>query len=177
MKLVDIPTLDEYLENSDKSLLDNDIINIDDYKGLENNEIPSKYVGKFFLAGEAIITVINKETNNQFTYKVSKQQDNNNPDKFIWFVSVNSGYMEFQYIGLLFEKEHNMFDFRVSKRIINDLISVKSFDYLLSNYINNHKPHKNLHFYHIGKCCRCGRELTDSQSIILGIGPSCYQRL
>lgn len=177
MKVVDVLSIDEYLDNSNVHPLDTDTINVNDYKNLDNNEIPCKYVGKFFLAGDAIITVKNNETSNQFTFKVTKQQDKNNPEKFIWFVSVCRSYMEFSYIGLLVTREdspnNSSIDFKISKRISNDPISIQSFEYILRHYINSLTPHKNLHFYHIGKCCKCGRELTDAQSIILGIGPYC----
>ena len=31
----------------------------------------------------------------------------------------------------------------------------------------------NLIVYHVGKCGRCGKKLTDPESILTGLGPSC----
>ena len=51
---------------------------------------------------------------------------------------------------------------------------VVSFVWLLNN-IESLPPE--IHFYHEGRCGKCGRKLTHPESIETGYGPECYSRM
>jgi hypothetical protein len=47
---------------------------------------------------------------------------------------------------------------------------------ILDSVLYENYPH-DMHFYHIGICGICGRDLTDPYSIHIGIGPTCRKRV
>ena len=48
--------------------------------------------------------------------------------------------------------------------------------YTLYQTLLNNKLNPEMEIMHVGKCCACGRQLTDPESIKLGIGPHCGGR-
>ena len=44
-------------------------------------------------------------------------------------------------------------------------------------YMNDEDINTKVTLQHIGKCCKCGRKLTDPKSIELGIGPECAKAI
>lgn len=113
--------------------------------------IPHNKVLEFILAGNAEFTVKNDKTGNHRVYKVRKRKEPNT-----WYVFATSGYVGVinrESYGLLYR---GLEEFKqVFKLIVDDKIP------------------DNAKFYHIGKCCVCGRPLKDPESIELGIGPQC----
>lgn len=118
----------------------------------------------FILGGNALFTIKNPQTGNRFTFKVKKHKIND-----LFFVQVLTGPDIYEYIGLITKS-----NFRHSQksRISSDAQSVKVFDFLIKKATTNTLP-SFIEVWHEGKCCKCGRSLTDPESIQLGMGPQC----
>ena len=135
---------------------------------ISENRLKDAAVLDFILAGKAIFTVRNTETMNRFTYKVRASKDGK-----VYFVSVLTGTdnnTNYSYIGTIFDKTR--FVHTSKSKIKKDATSVLGFTYLFRHLLK-----KDLDpcytFYHEGRCGRCGRRLTDPESIESGYGPEC----
>ena len=118
----------------------------------------------FILGGNALFTIKNPKTNNRFTYKVKKHKIQD-----LFFVQVLTGPDIFEYFGLI---KNSNFRHSQKSRISDEAQSVKVFDFLITKLQNNNLLDF-IEIWHEGKCCKCGRTLTDPTSIELGIGPQC----
>lgn len=116
---------------------------------------------EFILAGKAEFTVENEKTGNHRTYYVRKANANNKG--VLWFVSLARK----QYIGTIIEEVFYP----------NGMCSkpAKEFGQVFRTIISRRLP-EYAKFYHLGKCGRCHRQLTDPESIELGIGPECRKK-
>ena len=124
---------------------------------------------KFIMAGKAIFTLHNEDSNVRFTYKVEQADD-----KSCYFVSLLTGCdnsHNYSYIGIL--RDGNFYSTKKTKVKV-DSPSFRGADWLFNKAMKSPAqlpaPMK---FYHIGCCGRCGRPLTVPASIINGIGPEC----
>lgn len=123
-------------------------------------------VERFIYAGRAMFTLKSRKTGRDFTYKLTK-------GTHYVFVSVESGgYMKWQNVGR----------FKPYQLPKVDLPSVAtSFKSLLwfLHALNDRRTDllDQIEFKHLGKCGRCGRPLTDSESIDRGIGPDCWEKM
>lgn len=126
---------------------------------------------KFILNSEknnngAPFTVRSKETGKDFTFKISRNEWNGN--RFT-HVKVEVGYMEFKYLGHYRNGALNR------KGQIIDSTSAKAISWILRNIEqeNFEKVDELVEFFHLGKCVKCGKDLTDATSIEIGLGPIC----
>lgn len=130
-------------------------------------------VYNFVTGGKAFFTIVSDVTKKHFTYKVVKIEGTE--DKF--YVSVMRGTdneNSYSYIGLL-NISNGSFSHTRNSKVSKDDIRFKAFDYF-NNGLRNKKIANNLSFSHAGKCCKCGRKLTNPKSISTGIGPECSKR-
>jgi hypothetical protein len=82
------------------------------------------------------------------------------------------------YMGLLNEKKE-FFTTRGSK-VGRNSVSFRSFQWLLkaaTEWELGRDQYPNVEVYHEGYCGRCGRTLTDPQSIERGFGPECAKKV
>ncbi len=124
----------------------------------------------FIMAGNSTVTFKSLTSGKHFTYKVKRAKDKN-----IRFVSVLYGdnNSDYQYIGCIFDKG----DFRHTKgsKVGKDSLSFKGFLWAW-NHLRTLKIPDTLEVWHEGRCGKCGRKLTEPESIELGIGPVCRNR-
>lgn len=140
------------------------------------NKVPLTKPLEFILAGKAIFTVLNTNTGNHLTYKVTKCKDRN-----LWWVAVfhgtnNDDSRSYRYIGTLFNDKG--FAHTKGSKVSKDAPSFKVFSWLMLHLhpLNQIKrPH--IEVYHEGRCGRCGARLTVPESIKRGIGPICKNLL
>lgn len=128
-------------------------------------------IKSFLLSGKAKFTVESLKTNKHYTYRVVKCDD-----KDMYFVSVNTEYEAYMFIGNMWaDTDLTDFKFMKSKKLREDSDpqSVVVFKFIIERYLMSDNPHKDIVFYHHGKCGRCGRKLTTPESIKLGLGPYC----
>jgi len=116
----------------------------------------------FVIAGRATFTLENARTGERFTYKVSKAR---NVER--WSVKVLTGpdnNQDYKYIGSIYEKK---FRPRIQS------MSALWFERLIKVLYSDESLAQNMKMYHMGKCGRCGRNLTVPASIEAGYGPEC----
>lgn len=133
-------------------------------------EINNDNVKTFMLGGKAIFSVLNLITGNHVTYKINRvrpKQHGETPDK-IWFVSTCYGYDKFTCIGRIIDDK-----FIPSSKMDPEGKSVKGFSIIWKRYCQNMNPMDNVKILHSGKCSRCGRLLTEPESLRIGMGKYC----
>lgn len=122
----------------------------------------------YILAGNAISTFKNIETNNRYTFKIRLSKD-----KRVYFVSVLYGpnnEFDYLYIGII--RNSNNFAWTSGSKVKENDLRVKVFKYLFHHILKNDLP-ECIEVWHEGRCGRCGRILTVPKSIEIGIGPEC----
>jgi len=132
----------------------------------------AKRVRDFMRGGKATFTVRSKKTGVRFTYKVTTPKGDAHAVYFVRVLTGPDNYTNYKYIGYV---RGGTFTHGGAKAKAGpDAPSVVAFAYThkAANGSNETLPEA-LEFRHAGKCCCCGRKLTDPLSIELGIGPVC----
>lgn len=126
----------------------------------------------YITAGNATFTIRSRKTGTRFTYRVRRSKD----EKPMHFVSVLAGPQNehhYEFLGTIFNDgvyRHG----RKSRYMATSPCSV-AFAYLMDNL--SRLASTQLDFYPSAHCCACGRLLTTPESVALGIGPECGNRL
>lgn len=126
------------------------------------------YRKAYILGGNARFTLVSPKSGLRITYRVEKAE--NNPE--LYFVSVLVGpdnTRDYAYLGTLTER--GGFKHGSKSKISRDAPSTKAFAWLSDNLYD-----PRVEVWHLGKCSRCGRDLTDPASIQRGLGPVCAER-
>ena len=121
---------------------------------------------QFVLGGKAIFTIDNGK-GKHYTFSVKRKENR-------WFVSLLTGpdnSNDFTYIGMLNERG-NFFLTKASKMTL-DSVPVKVFSWSIKVMQGESTLPEGYSIRHEGKCCRCGRRLTNPESLDTGIGPEC----
>ena len=130
-------------------------------------------IAAFLFAGRAKFTLVSTATGARFTYRVTKAEAEDGP----WFVSVLSGpdnEADFSYMGCIFPDKPGRVIHTRKSRVTADAPSAKALAWYLSQLEGaNEDALGKVEFWHSGTCGRCGRELTDPESIETGLGPVC----
>ena len=113
-----------------------------------------------------VFTIKSKKTGTEYSYKISRSEYNG-----YWYTNVKVEGPNRNFIYLGWYKEGKLFRGRkvvdtpsaLAIAFILRMIELKRFAYL----------NEKLELFHSGKCVICGKMLTDSNSIKLGIGPVC----
>lgn len=149
-------------------------------EGARHQMADAKLVERFVLGGNATFTLQSVATGKRFTYKVSTPNDFN-PDRPIWFVNVLTGQdndHDFSYVGQIkragisYRYEHG----RKARMAMSAPAMVAFIWWSRHMFERDHMP-EGVEFWHEGRCGACGRKLTVPESIELGFGPDCAERL
>lgn len=133
----------------------------------------------FFLGGKAIFTIDNGKEGSEhkrFTYKIVKKTK----DKYInYFVrlltgSDNSNPTCYTYLGMLLPNKHMVITTRASKYNMQSPPVIALNWAMRKIMLCETFPGKS-GVMHEGRCARCGRRLTVSESIQSGFGPECRE--
>lgn len=132
-----------------------------------NNIIQNQYLEKYIFAGNAYFTLTSKKTNCHYTYNIYRKK--NSP---LWFVKIHDGHSHV-YSGYI-KKINGVYRYykgAAGTYTMNDnrILSLMWF----IRHINDADIDTKVTLQHTGKCCKCGRKLTDPKSIELGVGPEC----
>lgn len=115
-------------------------------------------------------TVVSKKTNKDFTFKVA-----NKSWKGVTYthVSVETEYLNFKYLGTFFNGKI------FHKRQVINSPSALAIAWLLCKVQENKFDllDESVEILHLGNCIRCGRTLTDAESIKRGLGSECAKNL
>ena len=128
---------------------------------------------KFFLAGNATLTLKSAKTKLHFTYKVRKPTETS--PHFVALLRGPDNETDYSFLGTIFDPTKPIVHSKKS-RISTDTMSWKAFQWAW-DWIRNGKIPEALEIWHEGKCCRCGRTLTVPESIANGIGPECIKHV
>ncbi len=145
---------------------------------MENNggsNLSPEHFERFALAGNAVFTLVGKSS--RFTYKICKAPEKEGYPP-TWFVKVLTGPQnesDYQYVGMLRRDVFGGSYRHGSKsKISEDAPSIKAFRWTWERVVcQGQRDLKVLEIWHVGKCGKCGRPLTDPQSIATGLGPVC----
>ena len=116
--------------------------------------------------GGAAFTVRSKVTGKDFTFKINRSEFNG---KFYTHVKVEKEYLNFVYLGSYFNggmfKKRQLVKTPAALAIawVLKMIENQKFDILKEG----------VELMHLGNCLKCGRTLTDADSIQMGLGPVC----
>lgn len=124
----------------------------------------------FFTAGNAYFT-LRSTSGTRFTYRINKHKKLN-----LYFVSVLTGsnnISDYTYLGTIKPTPNGYtFGLTAGSTISGEAKSFQAFNYVFTLLINGHELNF-VEVWHEGKCGRCGRKLTDPQSIESGFGSYC----
>lgn len=127
---------------------------------------------KFMLAGKATLTVKSEATGNHLTFQVRQWRK----AKYgtMHFVSVRTGN-DYAKIGVVRDRTDLSLGGAKSDLPFSDP-RVRGFGYVFDHLKHQRLPPKS-EIWHEGACGRCGRPLTDPESIARGIGPECIKKM
>ena len=114
----------------------------------------------------ANFTIRSKNTDVEYTYQISRSFFNG---RWYTHIKVEQGYLNFVRLGTYYRGAITNKGRAVSSpsaiaiAFVLNKVENKQFDFLDSK----------MEVMHLGKCLRCGRTLTDSNSISIGLGPIC----
>lgn len=131
------------------------------------NEI-TEDIEKFLMGGKASFTIL-QEPDTEYKYELTRSDDGN-----LLFVKAQmEGESKLVYQGYI---NRSTKIFKVGKNGAKNFNqkAIKGLMWVLNRA--NDLP-KEVHIIHHGVCSVCGRSLSDTKSLICGIGPVCRQRL
>ena len=112
------------------------------------------------------VTVLSKASKKEFTYRIARSEFK---DKWYTQVYVETQYLQFRHLGVF--KEGGIF--KAGQAVTTPAA-------LGAGWLLKHCEQGNYglinaqaEVYHTGSCLKCGKELTDSESIKAGLGPIC----
>jgi len=126
---------------------------------------------EFFAAGKACFTVDNGEKH--YTYVVQKHKSSD-----IWFVRVFTGsdntsyFNHYSYLGM-FDPTIGEVRVTAKSRFGKDTPQFKACQWAITQVRQGNELPEGWNIRHEGRCCKCGRKLTNPVSIEKGIGPEC----
>jgi hypothetical protein len=135
---------------------------------------------KHLLNPSAILTVITAEKNNSgadftavslktgkdYTFNITRKHYNGT---WYTYIKVEREYQNYLYLGyylngnIIFKSKVNHSDASIAAAWMLRQVEAKKFENL-----NNQ-----IELYHLGNCLKCGKVLTDAESIRIGLGPIC----
>lgn len=131
------------------------------------NVIARNNMENFILGGNCTFTLSSKRTNNYYVYNIKA-----NKEKTVYFVTVKD-YNADVYAGYIKRKGEKYIYVKGGKGAYdmndNRILSLMWF----MNHIRDNDIEAKIVLQHNGKCCKCGRTLTDPISIERGCGPEC----
>ena len=114
----------------------------------------------------APFTIRSKKSGKDYTFKISQVpfKDNN----YI-HIKVETEYLNFKYMGWYRDGKI------INKKLEVDTPASQAVSWFLRQMFSNNFDNLNqsVDIFHLGKCLKCGKTLTDANSIEVGFGPVC----
>lgn len=124
----------------------------------------------YILGGDAKVTIVSKRTGARFTYRIVRKDLDDG--RFLHFVSLLVGpenTSDYSFLGTIFGGQQ--YRHGSKSRIAPDAPGARAWAWAWG-----HLDSDEIEVWHSGTCSRCGRELTDPESIARGLGPVCAER-
>ena len=136
----------------------------------------------FFEMGRAKF-VVHNDKGDKYTYKINKKEGKwTNPrtgitaDTVTYFVSCldggNDSWMNYQYVGMYRPETGEL---KLTGKSTTDQKIIKIFQWAVDTVRNDKTIPEGYGVLHVGRCCKCAKQLTDPTSISIGIGPDCLK--
>ena len=127
---------------------------------------------RFFGAGKALFTVSNAD--NHRTFKIRKKIVNKETNASIYFAMCRQEH-SYVYLGIYNPGSHGVF--LTKKSVFTEgSVEVKALRFAIARVSKGLSMPEGYAVQHEGKCCRCGRKLTEPTSINRGVGPECWTK-
>lgn len=129
----------------------------------------------FVTAGDARFTLVSTATGARYTYRVQASDSGE-----VWFVGLLTGpdnTHDYRYLGILSARNGRL-RFRWTGKSVagQGAASVRAIEWYVRRLAGGEDVSA-VEFYHLGRCGRCGRDLTDPESIRVGLGPVCREAM
>lgn len=140
---------------------------------------------KFISAGNAILTVKSRKSDERLTFKFSRPKDDNvsfsgRPKPiFVALLSGPNNDSDYQFLGTIFPEASN-FTYKVSaKSRVSYTAPSQEFVRWFVKQLNMSPENifARAEIWHEGRCGRCGRRLTVPESVASGFGPECINHV
>lgn len=135
---------------------------------------------RLLFAGNCRFTVVSRKTGTRYTYKVVSAKPNERfPNTRGWFASLLTGPdngTDYTYVGMLRASEGDVPSLRVTQAstMTADAAPVAGLNWLLDTVREgDERRWAQAEIWHEDTCARCGRALTDPESIKRRLGPKC----
>ena len=125
---------------------------------------------RFVMAGNAIITIKNSETQGRFTYRIRQSEGDGSVRFFVSVLTGPDNNNSYSYLGHIYRDDRYIHGRK--SRIGQDALSEKAWSWFWIKLLNDNIPSQ-IEVWHEGRCGRCGRRLTVPESVENGIGPVC----
>ena len=130
----------------------------------------------YFFAGKgrhgAIFTVSNNVRGQHHTFKITASKDG-----AVFFVSRLTAPEHYAFMGTIFNKSNPTVKIGKKSKVPADHVGFKVIDWSLGQVVAGKDLPAGYAIQHNGCCARCGKVLTDPQSIDRGIGPTCAKAM
>lgn len=129
---------------------------------------------RFITAGKSELILHSTKTNEDFRFKLTRQIDDNDIEKELYFVNLIKT-SENIYAGILVKnKDENKYEFKQGKKgnIPSNEISIRSLVFVINQLYKGEKVNK-LEIYHVGRCGCCWDKLVTDKAIETGICKIC----
>lgn len=132
--------------------------------------VGTENIYRYMTGGHAVVT-LQSDSGVHRTY-MFKAPNNRRKGEDTLFVSTLVNGNEWVYVGMYKNK-----DFHLTKasKFGRESAVVKGVAFILRLMLKEGFHNEHMHLYHEGICCRCGRPLTNPDSIAIGIGPVCAE--
>jgi len=131
---------------------------------------------EFLTAGSAVFTVENGP--HHLTYRVQVPERARSYANQMCFLAIMSGSdneADYSYIGRFFSRDGQLKATNASK-FDDDSLTFRIAQNILDIIYGRKQAKRGTDIRHSGKCGRCGRTLTEPESLDSGIGPECKKR-
>lgn len=129
--------------------------------------IGSEKIRNYVLGGHGTVTL---ESDSGVHHSYSFSCDEKRPDMlWIYTLTTNNDWV---YVGY-YNKQYNCFRLTAKSTYKADSPIVKGIAYIFKMMLIPDYSDSRMHLLHEGICARCGRPLTNPDSIELGLGPYC----
>ena len=128
---------------------------------------------RFFVGGRSVFTIDNGK-GTHYTFRIGRKTDTQ--PFFVGILSGPNNENDYTYMGIYDPSTHNVRLTQKSK-YNEESVPLKVIRWGIKQVVENKELPSGYSIRHEGKCCRCGRTLTDPTSIELGIGPECRSKV
>jgi hypothetical protein len=140
-----------------------------------NHKLNADEFRSFVFQGKAAFTLENKETGNYVVYRIqSKKRKRNQPEERrlfdVYVRALGDGWRGNRYIGQVDRKTGIL---KTTYGSDPNSVGIRTFNWLINKWKRLDQFEDKMNMYHMGICCKCGRDLTVPESIENGIGPQC----